>query len=169
MTGSGNAADRHGMIDMHFVGHEMPPLTVEVDKTMIRRFAHAIGEDDPVHYDEAAARAAGYPSLPAPLTFPIVLKSMAMTDPGGATIMTDALAMMGIAPINMLHGEQDIVAHRPVCAGETVTLRCRIESIDNKPDKRMTIFRERTLVTAADGSLIAETSAAYIVRHPGGD
>ena len=154
------------MIDTKFVGLEFPELVAEIDRTMVRRFAQAIGEDDPIHFDEAAAKAAGYPSLPAPMTFPIALKSMAYALPGGGSVLTQMFAKMGVDTLTMLHGEQDIRARRPICAGETVTIRGVFESIDNKPERNMTVIRETTTLTGADGELIAEMTAAYVVRHP---
>ena len=48
------------------VGKESDPTTLEIDKTSVRMFARAVGYTDPVYYDEEAAKAAGYRSLPAP-------------------------------------------------------------------------------------------------------
>ncbi len=154
------------MIDTRFVGHDMGSLTAEIDKTMIRRFAYAIGETDPIFYDEAAAKAAGYPAMPAPITFPIVLKSMVQTTPIPKTIMSDSLAAMGVQTINMLHGEQDIVAKRPLYDGETVTLRSRVESIDNKPERNMTILKEVATIEVEGEGAVAEMRCTYVIRHP---
>lgn len=148
-----------------FVGYKFPELTVEIDRTMIRRFAQAIGETDPVHFDEAAAKAAGYAALVAPLTFPIALKSLAFALPGGGTVLTRMFVDMGVSIVNMLHGEQDISTRRPLCAGETVTIGGQVESIDNKPDKRMTVIRERTVLSDAKGA-VADMWAAYVYRWP---
>jgi len=51
------------------IGVESEPWTVEVDKTSVRMFARAVGYRDPVFYDEAAAQAKGYRSLPCPPHF----------------------------------------------------------------------------------------------------
>ena len=48
------------------IGKESAPWTCEVDKTAIRMFARSVGHTDPIYYDEAAAKAAGYRSLPCP-------------------------------------------------------------------------------------------------------
>ncbi len=47
------------------VGVESEPWTLEVDKTMVRMFARAVGYTDPLFYDEAFAQSKGYRSLPA--------------------------------------------------------------------------------------------------------
>jgi hypothetical protein len=51
------------------IGVESEPWTVEVEKTGVRMFARAVGYRDPIFYDEAAARAKGYRSLPCPPHF----------------------------------------------------------------------------------------------------
>ena len=57
------------MIDRSHIGRELAPSVLDVEKGRLRFFAQAIGETDPVYTDETAARAAGYPALPAPPTF----------------------------------------------------------------------------------------------------
>ena len=61
------------MIDKKHIGRTTKPQTVDVEKGRLRFFAKAIGETDPVYTDEAAAKAAGYKSLPAPPTFALCL------------------------------------------------------------------------------------------------
>ena len=51
------------------VGVESEPWTYEVTTTSVRAFARGVGYTDPVYFDEAAARAAGYRSLPCPPTY----------------------------------------------------------------------------------------------------
>jgi hydroxyacyl-ACP dehydratase HTD2-like protein with hotdog domain len=51
------------------IGVESEPWTVEVEKTSVRMFARAVGYRDPIFYDEAAAQAQGYRSLPCPPHF----------------------------------------------------------------------------------------------------
>ena len=51
------------------IGVESPPVTIEVEKGHIQRFAEAIGDPNPVYSDEAAARKSSYGSLIAPPTF----------------------------------------------------------------------------------------------------
>ena len=48
------------------VGVDSPPWTYEVTTTSVRAFARGVGYTDPVYYDIAAAKAAGYRNLPAP-------------------------------------------------------------------------------------------------------
>ncbi len=47
-------------------GAETPPYTVVMTAETIRAYAAAIGDDNPIHQDEDAAKAAGYRGLVAP-------------------------------------------------------------------------------------------------------
>ncbi|HJW55599.1 MAG TPA: MaoC family dehydratase N-terminal domain-containing protein [Burkholderiaceae bacterium] len=61
------------MIEKSLIGKEYPPFSAEVEKRWIRSFAEAIGDPHPVYFNEAAAQAAGYRSLPAPPSFPFAV------------------------------------------------------------------------------------------------
>jgi acyl dehydratase len=115
------------MIPRELVGRTSEPLTLEVEKGHIRRFAEAIGDDDPIYRDEAAARAAGYPAIPAPPTFAIALRP------------NDARAGIGIDWGKLLHGEQEIEILGPLYAGDCITLTQRIADIYEKQGKAGTM------------------------------
>lgn len=51
------------------IGTEGAPVTMEVEKGAIIKFAEAIGDDNPLWNDEAAARRSRYGGLTAPPTF----------------------------------------------------------------------------------------------------
>jgi hypothetical protein len=48
------------MIDKKHIGYAPPPILWDVEKGRIAFFAKVIGLADPIHTDEAAAKAAGY-------------------------------------------------------------------------------------------------------------
>jgi hypothetical protein len=62
-------------VDRNATGRESKPAVNEVEKGAIRRFAEAIGETNPIYFEESAARAAGYRSVVAPPTFPTTLRA----------------------------------------------------------------------------------------------
>ena len=115
------------MPDDHPVEHRFPDREFPVDRSLVRTFAHAIGEQNPVVFDREAARAAGLPDLAAPLTF---VQASAHADPdyplrprvdapwfgsaGGPGTPHPALA-------NTLHGEQHFEYHRPLVVGDVLT------------------------------------------------
>lgn len=62
------------MVDPTIIGVESERITYEIEKGAIRKFAEAIGEENPVYFDEQAANEQGYPSLLAPITFPTTFR-----------------------------------------------------------------------------------------------
>jgi len=58
-------------IDRSLIGTWSEPFVVDVEKGAIRKFAEAIGDPNPLYFDERFARQHGYPGLLAPPTFPI--------------------------------------------------------------------------------------------------
>jgi acyl dehydratase len=110
------------MLDRSLVGRESEPVVHEVEKGAIRRFAEALGDPNPVYVDEAAARAAGYPALVAPPTFPVVL-----------TANERFRHSLDLGTRSVLHGEQQFEYARPVLAGDRITVRSRVADVQERP------------------------------------
>lgn len=147
------------MIDRKFIGRQGKLRRVTVEPGQLRFFAMAIGETNPVYVDVAAAHAAGYPAIPGPPTFGIVLESLA-PDPA---LGLEALAI----PVErLLHGEQEFRYHRPILAGDTVTLQTRVNDIYEKKGGKLEFVEWRTTVHNADGALVLETRNLCVVRNP---
>ena len=109
-----------GMIPRSFLGRTSPPLVVEVEKGHIRRFAEAVGDSNPIYFDETAARAGGHPGIPAPPTFAAALRP------------NDARAGLDLDFRKVLHGEQEFDLRRPIYAGDQLVLTQRIAAIYEK-------------------------------------
>jgi hypothetical protein len=98
------------MLDKTLIGRESEPTVVEVEKGAIRRFAEALGDANPLALDEAAAQAAGYPSLVAPPTFAVTL---------GWTERFRHSLDLGTRAV--LHGDQSFEYARPLVSGSIAT------------------------------------------------
>ncbi len=109
------------MIDKSLIGRESEPVLHEVEKSAIRRFADAIGDPNPVYQDEVAAKAAGYPSIVAPPTFPVVL-----------TANDRFRHSLDLGTRSMLHGDQQFEYGRPVVAGDRITVKSRVADVQEK-------------------------------------
>ncbi len=101
------------MIDRTHIGKSWDPWICEVEKGRLRLLAKAIGETRPIYLDEAAAKAAGYRSILAPLTFAYCLLA---DDPGGHGF----LAELGIPTERILHGELQLKRFESICAGDRI-------------------------------------------------
>jgi len=146
------------MIDKKFIGHQLPPSVLMVDRTRLQFFAKAIGETDPVYTDLAAARAAGYPDVPAPPTF-----LFAAELDSGANMQL--LADLDIPLSKLLHGEQSFRYRQAVCAGDTVTVQSSISDIYDKKGGKLEFVVKNSRVTNQRGELVAELGTVLVVRH----
>ncbi|WP_198085473.1 MaoC family dehydratase N-terminal domain-containing protein [Variovorax sp. E3] len=146
------------MIDRKWIGHELPPSVLPIERTRLRFFAKAIGETNPVYTDEAAARNAGYPDLPAPPTFLFA----AELDSGASDRL---LSDLQIPLSKLLHGEQSFSYHRPACVGDTVTVRSVITDIYDKKNGALEFVVKTSRATNQRGELVAELRAVIVCRH----
>ena len=146
------------MIDKSVIGKEYPAFTVEVEKRWVRSFAEAIGEIDTVYFDESAAKAAGYRSLPAPPTFPF------------ATIMERNQSFMildelGIDKRRAMHAEQSFVYHTDLCAGDIVTGRQKVVDVYDKKNGALDFLVRETRVTNQHGQHVADMRTVVVQRN----
>ena len=146
------------MIDKKWIGHELPPSQLPIERTRLQFFAKAIGETDPAYTDATAARDAGYADLPAPPTFLFA----AELDSGANTRL---LADLDIPLEKLLHGEQSFVYHRAACVGDTVTVRSRIEDIYDKKNGALEFVVKASRATNQMGELVAEMRTVLVCRN----
>jgi acyl dehydratase len=112
------------MIEKSCIGMETPEFPVEIEKEMVRRFAAAISEINPVHFDVAAARAAGHPGILAPPTFGFSINNF-HPHPFNFT-------KLGLKAGQVLHAEQKFVYFAPIYVGDTIRVRGRITDVFEK-------------------------------------
>ncbi|WP_028602121.1 MaoC family dehydratase N-terminal domain-containing protein [Ottowia thiooxydans] len=146
------------MIDKKFIGYQLKPSVLTVDRTRLQFFAKAIGEQNPVYLDQVAAQAAGYADVPAPPTF-----LFAAELDSGAT--DQLLADLEIPLAKLLHGEQSFSYHQPVCAGDTVTVQSTITDIYDKKGGQLEFAVKASRVTNQRSELVAEMRTVLVVRH----
>jgi acyl dehydratase len=146
------------MIDRKFIGYQLKPSVLTVDRTRLQFFAKAIGEKNPVYVDPAAAKAAGYADVPAPPTFLFA----AELDSGANDQL---LADLDIPLAKLLHGEQSFRYLQPVCAGDTVTVQSTITDIYDKKGGKLEFAVKDSKVTNQREELVAELRTVLVVRH----
>ncbi|AGL14418.1 MaoC family dehydratase N-terminal domain-containing protein [Actinoplanes sp. N902-109] len=113
-------------LDPSFVGRSWPATApYQVGREKIREFATAIGATDAEHHDPAAARAAGYPDVVAPPTFPVVITMAASRQ-----IITDP--ELGMDYSRVVHGDQRFVYTRPVVAGDSLVCVNTVDEITQR-------------------------------------
>ncbi|HJP35412.1 MAG TPA: MaoC family dehydratase N-terminal domain-containing protein [Gammaproteobacteria bacterium] len=141
------------------IGRDLPPWRYEVTTSSVRAFARGVGYTDPVYYDEEAAKAAGYRSLPAPPTY----LGTAIFIPGESS-GTTSRPFAGEPSIDhgldgQLDGGTETEYFGPVCAGDTLSVVSRITALEVRDSKALgkmlVMSSESTYVNEETGKRIA--------------
>lgn len=115
-----------------FVGKPSPRMYHRVSADMIRAFAQAIGDDNPLYNDEAYAKTSPYGRLIAPPTFCLILKA-------------EDIPGMWVAPAGRIHASQSFSYNRPICADELVSVDQVLTNTFEKTGKKgQMVFTEVT-------------------------
>lgn len=126
-----------------------------VERGKVREFALAVGEDNPIHLDVEAARAAGFPDIVAPPTFTVTQIWQVPREEREERLGAN------LDYKRVLHGEQEFVYRRLPVAGETLKGVMRISRDFTKEGKRggtMRFVTYESVFTDAGGD---EVLSAY--------
>ena len=146
------------MIDRKWIGAESELRHAEVEAGQLRLFALATGQTDPIYSDEEAARAAGYPAIPAPPTFPFSLMLIAPATKG-------SLVDMGVDIGRVLHGEQGFDYHKPIHAGDRIAIQTRTTDMYDKKGGALEFIVQETRFTNQNDELCAVARSVIVVRN----
>lgn len=126
-----------------------------VGREKLREFARAVGETAPVCHDLAAARAAGFADLVAPVTFPITIT---------LEMMGDAVTnpSVGLNWSRVVHSDQRFRYERPIVAGDELSVLTTIEDV--KAMAGNDIVSLRADLTDAGGALVAQVWTTLAAR-----
>ena len=141
-------------LDTALVGKTYDAHVFEVDADRIRQYAEAVHEDNPVHHDADAAKAAGFRDVVAPPMFAVVYSAGAMGPP--------IFEAIGEALPRMVHGGQEFVWGEPVCAGDTITTEATVKEIYEKDGKGFYVFE--SVSKNQDGAQVVRGIWTNIVR-----
>lgn len=118
-----------------------------IDAGMMQLFGALVGDDNPIHHDASAARAAGFA---APIAHGMVAGSMF------SEVLGNELPGHGA-----IYASQEFKFLAPVYVGDEIELV--VEVIDVRPDQR--VVKVRTTCLKSDGQLCIDGSAV-LVRRP---
>lgn len=146
-------------LDKGLIGHAFKPFTTIVEAGKIRLFCKAIGEDNPVYADEAAAKVAGFRAIPAPPTF---LTAVTNDDPDKGGLLRALNVDIGL----ILHGEQHYEYLAPVFAGDRITCQQKVVDIYDKKGGALWFVVSETEMKDQAGKLVAKARSITVVRNP---
>jgi acyl dehydratase len=142
-------------VNAQVVGKAYPPYVYEVGKEKIREYAWAVGEDNPVYFDRAAAKAAGFRDVPAPPMFAVVYSAGAV---GPAVLDPE----VGINLAMMVHGSQEFVWGEQVCAGDVITTEATVKDVSERGGMGFYVFE--SVSRNQDGAEVVRGTWTNIVR-----
>ena len=145
------------------IGTLSEPVIMEVGRVAIRRYADAVGDDNPLFHEVEDAKAAGYEDLICPPGFwgwPI--KGRATI--GGMSIVGAVLIKAGLWRI--LDGGVDQEFYIPIRAGDTLTAYSKIADIREREGKagKMVFTTVETTYLNQNGDTVAVNRATIIAR-----
>ena len=106
------------------IGIECEPEVYEIEKGMIRRFAQAIDDQNPLWQDEEFAQKSKYGGVIAPPTFiPIV---------GNEQIQQRSALL---STMSILHGGTELECYQPVREDDVITLTTKISDVREQQGK----------------------------------
>jgi acyl dehydratase len=115
------------------IGKSYPPATYAVGREKVREFAAAVGEEDPLHVDVEAARAAGFADVVAPPMFAVVYSAPSVGPP-----IFDPEIELNFAM--MVHGGQQFVWGPAVVAGDEITTTASVKDISERDGRGYYVF-----------------------------
>ena len=136
------------------IGLETAPVTTEIEKGAIMKFARAIGDENPLFNDEAHSRNSPYGGLIAPPTF---LRSV------GTTRMD---LPFELSLERVLDGGSDWEYFEPVRAGDRITAVAKLTDISERTG-RLGVMVIMTIVVTYRNHLdqVAATQTSTLIRY----
>lgn len=146
------------MIDRSFIGLEMGPFDAALEKGQMELFAKALGEKRSIYCDESVAQAKGFPSIVALPTYLIRL--------GTRDELTYGLFdKLGIDLAKLLHGEQEFILERPLCAGETLRGVKNVVDIFDKKDGALEFVVTEILYHDENDRFAGSERCTFVIRN----
>jgi len=146
-----------------YIGKVDPPHLREVEKGAIRRYADAVGDDNPLYCDEEYARKSRYGCIIAPPGF-FGWAKKTISSSEGLVGLIGAMIEAGYAGI--LDGGMAYDFYLPVRVGDTIVVSPKVADITLKEGKtKMMILRFEASYTNQNGDLVAKSYQTLIGRQ----
>lgn len=153
---------------MALVGEPLiEPVTIVIDARESQRYAHAVGDANPIYFDEDAAKAAGYRTMVAPPTFvshaPVPPRHQEALREDGLYLTSDRVRLR---VDRMMFGGEEWDFLEPVCIGDEITAETRLAQLDEKQGSKGPFVRtvRETTYTRSDGVVVARSRQIGIAR-----
>lgn len=134
------------------IGAQSEPVSLDIEKGHIRRFAEAIQDPNPLWQDEARARDSRYGGIVAPPTF---LRALRMALPK---------VELNLPLSRILDGGSEWEYFHPVRPGDTITAVTRLADLREREGRagRMVFIVHETTYTSQLGQVVAKQRSTMI-------
>ena len=143
------------------------PVTVPIDRREAQRYAYAVGDENPLYFDEKAAHSAGYRTITVPPLF--ITHALVLPKPAD-TLREDGLyedtTSVQLEVSRMMFGGEEWDFIEPVCVGDEITATTRLADLDQKEGSKgpfVRLVRETTFVNQ-DEQVVARSRQIGIAR-----
>ena len=143
------------------------PVTVRIDRRESQRYAYAVGDLNPIYFDDGSAKAAGYRTLTIP---PLFITHALVTPEPASKLRTDGLyedsTSVVLKVARMMFGGEEWDFLEPVCVDAELTGTTRLLDLDQKEGKKGPFVRlvRETTFTNQDGQVVARSRQIGIAR-----
>ncbi len=140
-------------LDKSMIGIASKPYIAEIDRERVTLFAQAIGDENPLYFDETYANDTAYKGVTVPPTFLVAL--------GSSVELPLKLDFK-----RMLHGEQEFIYHHPVRIGDRLECTMAVTDVYDRVGKSgtMQFLVLDTEMKKEDGVLAAVARNTIIYR-----
>lgn len=139
-----------------FVGKSSLPVKNEVERGAIRKFADAIGDNNPLYRDEGYARQTKYQSIVAPPTF-------------SRTFDYGIIEGLDLPFAGLIHGGQEFEYYIPIRPGDILYCSSALAKVFERTGRLGTmvflVFEHTT--RNAQGELVVKETSSVIYRESG--
>jgi acyl dehydratase len=144
------------------------PVSAVVTRREAQRYARAVGDLDPIYFDETAARAAGYDGLVAPPTFVghAVVEGSTLEDLREDGLWIDRGRKLRLSVSRTMFGGEEWEFRRPVLVGDTVTAQRRLGAVEEKDGRSgpFVLLHYETTFTNQHDEVVAVSRLVGIAR-----
>ncbi len=144
-------------VDKKFIGKKYPPVEYEVCKEKIKEYATAIGDLNPLYFDEAKAKESPYKGIVAPPMFVVVYAKDVLSQALFDHDMSLDVAML-------VHGEQEYEFIEPVRPGDVIVTEGYISDIYEKSDKDFVVVGSISK-RKSDNGIVSKGKWTFVIRR----
>lgn len=156
-------ANPRGIFDRTTVGRKTRPVSYPVEKGRIAFFCDVVGETNPIHFDEQAARRAGFPTIVAPPTYAMVI-DLETLNAAGRLGFTPVFDMVRCDLRYLLHGTERYEYAGPLLAGDEITITTEVLGFEDKKGGALELCHVRSSLTHPDRGEVVAIRRTFVHR-----